>query len=137
MTQKKLSLGIDTSNYKTSVAVVDEEGNILYNSQNFLYVKEGERGLRQSDAFFQHVMKLPHIMDEVFAIPGIRENLACISVSTRPRPVEGSYMPVFMAGYGFAKTLANGMNLPLFEVSHPGLGDPAYKFHNSKQLKGN
>ena len=77
MTQKRLSLGIDTSNYKTSVAVVDDEGNILYNSQNFLYVKEGERGLRQSDAFFQHVMKLPHIMDEVFAIPGIRENLAC------------------------------------------------------------
>ena len=118
MTQKRLSLGIDTSNYKTSVAVVDEEGNILYNSQNFLYVKEGERGLRQSDAFFQHVMKLPQIIEEVFAIPGVRENLACISVSTRPRPVEGSYMPVFMSGYGFAKTLASSLGILLYEVSH-------------------
>ncbi len=130
MTQKRLSLGIDTSNYKTSVAVVDDEGNILYNSQNFLYVKEGERGLRQSDAFFQHVMKLPHIMDEVFAIPGIRESLACISVSTRPRPVEGSYMPVFMAGYGFAKTLANALNLPLFEVSHQEGHVEAVKYYS-------
>lgn len=130
MTQKRLSLGIDTSNYKTSVAVVDEEGNILYNSQNFLYVKEGERGLRQSDAFFQHVMKLPDIIDEVFAIPGIRENLACISVSTKPRPIEGSYMPVFMAGYGFAKTLASAMNLPLYETSHQEGHVEAVKFYS-------
>ena len=73
MRQKNFSLGIDTSNYKTSVAVVDDEGNILYNSQNFLYVKEGERGLRQSDAFFQHVKKLPDLMEEVFSLPDIRE----------------------------------------------------------------
>lgn len=111
-------MGIDTSNYKTSVALVDEDGCILYNSQNFLYVKEGERGLRQSDAFFQHVKKLPDLMDEVFSIPHIRENLSCISVSTRPRPVDGSYMPVFMAGQAFARTLSSSLGLPLYEFSH-------------------
>ncbi len=118
MVGKRLSLGIDTSNYKTSVALVDEDGCILYNSQNFLYVKEGERGLRQSDAFFQHVKKLPDLMDEVFSIPHIRENLSCISVSTRPRPVDGSYMPVFMAGQAFARTLSSSLGLPFYEFSH-------------------
>ena len=34
-------LGIDTSNYKTSVALVDEDGEILANHQRFLTVKEG------------------------------------------------------------------------------------------------
>ena len=130
MRQKKLSLGIDTSNYKTSVAAVDEEGNILYNSQNFLYVKEGERGLRQSDAFFQHVKKLPDLMEEVFSLPSIRENLACISVSTKPRPIEGSYMPVFTAGVAFARTLASSMNLPLYEFSHQEGHIEAVKYYS-------
>lgn len=130
MRQKNFSLGIDTSNYKTSVAVVDDEGNILYNSQNFLYVKEGERGLRQSDAFFQHVKKLPDLMEEVFSLPDIRENLACISVSTRPRPVEGSYMPVFMAGEAFARTLSSSLNVPLYEFSHQEGHVEAVKYYS-------
>ena len=130
MKQKKLALGIDTSNYKTSVAVVDEEGNILYNSQNFLYVKEGERGLRQSDAFFQHVKKLPELMEEVFFLPKVRENLACVSVSTSPRPIEGSYMPVFTAGVAFARTLASSMNLPLYEFSHQEGHIESVKFYS-------
>ena len=131
MEQKKLALGIDTSNYKTSVAIVDEEGKILYNSQNFLYVKEGERGLRQSDAFFQHVKKLPELMEEVFSLPNVRDNLACISVSTRPRPVNGSYMPVFTAGEAFARTLASSMNLPLYEFSHQEGHIEAVKYYST------
>lgn len=130
MIQKKLSLGIDTSNYKTSVAVVDDQGNILYNSQSFLYVKEGERGLRQSDAFFQHVKKLPEIMEEVFSLPGIRENIGCVAVSTRPRPVDGSYMPVFMAGEAFARTLSCSLNVPLFEFSHQEGHVEAVKYYS-------
>ncbi len=131
MIQQKLSLGIDTSNYKTSVAVVDDKGNILYNSQCFLYVKEGERGLRQSDAFFQHVKKLPEIMEEVFSLPEVRENIGCISVSTRPRPIEGSYMPVFMAGEAFAKTLSYSLNVPLYEYSHQEGHVEAVKYFSS------
>ena len=131
MNQKKLSLGIDTSNYKTSVAVVDDMGKILYNSQSFLYVKEGERGLRQSDAFFQHVKKLPVLMEEVFALPDIRENFACVSVSTRPRPIEGSYMPVFMAGEAFARTLACSLDVPLYTYSHQEGHIEAVKYYSN------
>ena len=54
-------LGIDTSNYKTSIAVIDEEYNVICDERSFLKVKKGERGLRQSDAFFQHVQKLPDL----------------------------------------------------------------------------
>ena len=59
MERELLSLGIDTSNYKTSLAVVDKTGEVLFNYQKFLDVKPGEKGLRQSEAFFQHVQKLP------------------------------------------------------------------------------
>jgi len=118
MKNRQLSLGIDTSNYKTSIAVVDNSGNILFNSQNFLYVKKGERGLRQSDAFFQHVQKLPSIIEEVLNIPGVREDIKVVSVSTRPRPIAGSYMPVFTAGQAFARTLSLSLKVPLYETSH-------------------
>ncbi len=118
MKTNNLSLGIDTSNYKTSVAVVDSKGEILFNNQTFLNVKLGERGLRQSDAFFQHVKKLPDIIDEAFETEGIRDNVGCISVSTRPRPIEGSYMPVFMAGHSFARSLASALDVPIYEFSH-------------------
>ena len=55
----ELVLGIDTSNYRTSVALVNELGEILYNHRELLEVPEGKKGLRQSEAFFQHVMRLP------------------------------------------------------------------------------
>ncbi len=116
MKEDKLSLGIDTSNYKTSVAVVDRNGKILFNHQEFLDVKHGERGLRQSDAFFQHVNKLPEPLEA--ALEGYREQIGIVAVSTRPRPVEGSYMPVFMAGYGYARALAAALGTQIKEFSH-------------------
>ena len=116
--KRTLSLGIDTSNYKTSAAVVNETGEILFNHQQLLKVKQGERGLRQSEALFQHVQNLPAVMETVFAQGGIREQIGCISVSTRPRPLEGSYMPVFTAGQGYARSLAAALGVPLYEVSH-------------------
>ena len=116
--KRTLSLGIDTSNYKTSAAVVNETGEILFNHQQLLKVKQGERGLRQSEALFQHVQNLPAVMEAVFAQEGIRERIGCISVSTRPRPLEGSYMPVFTAGQGYARSLAAALGVPLYEVSH-------------------
>lgn len=130
MVAKDLSLGIDTSNYKTSVAAIDNEGNIIFNSQNFLYVKDGERGLRQSDAFFQHVKKLPTVIEELFQIKNIRERVGCVSVSTRPRPVEGSYMPVFLAGQSFASALSSALGVPLYEFSHQEGHVEAVKYYS-------
>lgn len=113
-------LGIDTSNYKTSVALVDEDGRILANHQRFLTVKEGERGLRQSDAVFQHINRLPEMMEQLFRKPGGFDGrrIAAVSVSERPRPVEGSYMPVFMAGLAVARSTAAALGVPLYRVSH-------------------
>lgn len=119
-----LSVGIDTSNYKTSVAVVDAQGEILFHHEQLLQVKKGERGLRQSEALFQHVQNLPPVFERLFAqeLPGgsgtVRDHIGCVCVSTRPRPVEGSYMPVFTAGHGYARALAAGLGVPLYECSH-------------------
>ena len=54
-------LGIDTSNYKTSLAAVDDGGSIVSEISEYLDVPEGKRGLRQSDAFFKHSNRLPEL----------------------------------------------------------------------------
>ncbi len=117
----RLSLGIDTSNYKTSVALVTEQGDIICNLRKFLDVKKGERGLRQSVALFQHVNNLPKLFrqafDEFRGLDGPAE-ISCISVSDRPRPIEGSYMPCFLAGLSAAETLAASLNVPCLTFSH-------------------
>ena len=63
---KKAFIGIDTSNYTTSIGVCDENGNIVSNLKKILDVKEGERGLRQSDAVFHHTVQLPELLKELF-----------------------------------------------------------------------
>ena len=80
-------LGIDTSNYRTSVALVDNEGKMIFNHRELLEVPEGERGMRQSQAFFHHVQRLPEVMKQVMEY---REGIRLVSVSERPRPREGS-----------------------------------------------
>ena len=127
---KRLSLGIDTSNYKTSVAVVDEGGQVLFNYQHFLNGKKGERGLRQSEAFFQHVQSLPDVLQDILSRKEIREHIGSVSVSTRPRPVEGSYMPVFTAGHGFAKAVSAALDVPLFLFSHQEGHIEAIRFYS-------
>lgn len=119
-TEKFYSIGIDTSNYKTSLALVDNEGSIIKDSRKLLEVKHGERGLRQSEALFQHVNNLPVLFKELFSDLGneIQNNIRCIAVSTKPRPVDGSYMPVFNAGRSAAETLAAAMCIPCYEFSH-------------------
>ena len=82
MERELLSMGIDTSNYKTSLAVVDKTGEVLFNYQEFLDVKPGEKGLRQSEAFFQHVQKLPEAIEKAFEYADIRENIGAIAVSS-------------------------------------------------------
>ncbi len=118
---RRVSLGIDTSNYKTSVALTDSRGEIICNLQKYLDVKKGERGLRQSVALFQHVNNLPGLISEAFAALRQQEEayqLECIGVSSRPRPIEGSYMPCFQAGLSAAKQLSAALNVPCFAFSH-------------------
>ena len=108
--------GIDTSNYRTSAALFDSETMQWENSGRLLEVPEGRIGLRQSDALFQHVLHLPARIDALEA--GFGKNLRAIAASTRPRAVEGSYMPCFLAGAGQARSMAHVLNVPFYEVSH-------------------
>lgn len=110
-------LGIDTSNYTTSVAVIDEDGGELANLKYPLPVKEGQRGLRQSDALFSHTVALPGAIEAAKAVISTRRILA-VGVSTRPRNVEGSYMPCFLAGVSAATAFAAGAGVPLYRFSH-------------------
>ena len=108
-------IGIDTSNYTTSIAFFDGIGG--ENCSKLLPVKEGELGLRQSDAVFAHIKSLPELSGRLFSHIQ-KQEIRAIGVSTRPRAVEGSYMPCFMVGYSHAKLLSDTLQVPLVEVSH-------------------
>ena len=114
------SLGIDTSNYTTSVALVDEQDNILYDDRRLLNVKDGELGLRQQEAFFQHVKRLPGMTKALIDVVNndYKGEIGMISVSDKPRNVEGSYMPCFQAGVSIAKTLNAAWGIPIKYFSH-------------------
>ena len=98
-------MGIDTSNYTTSVALISKnDGRLLANIKAPLPVKEGERGLRQSDALFAHIKNMPEVMDRAREYL-IGKKLVAVGVSEKPRNIEGSYMPCFLAGVAAAKTV--------------------------------
>ncbi|HCS11802.1 MAG TPA: hypothetical protein DIV40_10140, partial [Clostridiales bacterium] len=104
----KYILGIDTSAYTTSIALINEENNeILADERKVLEVKEGQKGLRQQEAVFQHLKNLP----ELYArITQDLLKVEIVSVSSRPRNEEGSYMPVFTAGRNFGKVISHTLN---------------------------
>lgn len=110
-------LGIDTSCYTTSVAAVDGDGNLVQHKRRLLSVAEGERGLRQSEAFFKHINNFPELYSEL--LEGIDpKEITAVCVSTQPRNVGNSYMPVFFAGRRLAETIAMSLNVPLFATDH-------------------
>ena len=104
-------LGLDTSNYTTSAAVFD--GADGCNAGRLLAVRPGELGLRQSDALFQHVKQLPALLEELEG-RGLLRDLKAVGASTRPRAVEGSYMPCFLAGESQGRALAPAVGVPFF-----------------------
>ena len=108
-------IGMDTSNYTTSIACFDGHDGV--NCSRLLPVKQGELGLRQSDAVFAHIKSLPELSGRLFSDVQIGK-ITAVGVSTRPRAVEGSYMPCFMVGYSHAKMMADLLQVPLIEVSH-------------------
>ena len=108
-------IGIDTSNYTTSIAYFDGKNGV--NCSKLLPVKQGELGLRQSDAVFAHIKSLPELSGRLFSDVQVGK-ITAVGVSTRPRAVEGSYMPCFMVGYSHAKMMSAMLHVPLVEVSH-------------------
>ena len=108
-------LGIDTSNYTTSAAVFD--GHQGLNKSIVLPVRPGELGLRQSDALFLHIRQLPEVFKELQST-NLLQNIEAIGASTRPRAVDGSYMPCFLAGVSQGKVLANVLRVPFWGLSH-------------------
>jgi len=108
-------LGLDTSNYTTSAAVFDGQNG--WNEGRLLEVRPGELGLRQSDALFQHVKRLPELFSRLEQV-GLLQNIEAVGASTRPRAVEGSYMPCFLAGASQGQSLARTLGVPFFAHSH-------------------
>lgn len=109
-------LGIDTSNYTTSLAVV-ESGTLLFQKKAPLPVKAGECGLRQSDAIFAHTKNLPMLFEEIRPLLA-GKRISAIGVSEKPRNVEGSYMPCFLAGVSVAEGISASLGVPLYRFSH-------------------
>lgn len=104
-------LGFDTSNYTTSVAVYD--GVEIKQAKKVLCVKSGEKGLRQSDAVFQHTVNMPSLLNSLEI-----NNIDAVGVSTRPRNIEGSYMPCFLVGVNTANAVSKAAGVPMYETSH-------------------
>lgn len=111
-------LGLDTSNYTTSAAFYDDETGELKQEKKLLPVQAGAVGLRQSDAVFSHVKQLSEVIGRLFENNSTKTKVSGVCVSTRPRSVEGSYMPCFLVGRLVAESLSAVMQIPLAECSH-------------------
>lgn len=108
------ALAFDTSNYTTSVAWFSPERQLQ--SRKLLDVPEGALGLRQQEALFQHVKRLPELIEALFdQDPG---PVVAVGASNAPRETEGSYMPCFLAGSSQAQGTAKALSVPFFSWSH-------------------
>ncbi|WP_054692688.1 Kae1-like domain-containing protein [Syntrophomonas palmitatica] len=124
-------LGLDTSAYTSSLAVVDENYQVLIDKRINLVVKPGNRGLRQSEALFLHLKNLPLLFAEL--PDGLHKTVKAVAVSAFPRNVPGSYMPVFTAGLTQARVLSLYSGLPLYEVAHQD-GHIMAGLHDAREL---
>jgi len=105
-------LAFDTSNYTTSCAFFDGESG--ENAGRLLDVADGRLGLRQSDALFSHIKRLPAVTASLPEHGGI----VAVGASEKPRETEDSYMPCFLAGVSQAKVLAEVLGVPYYGFSH-------------------
>ncbi len=111
-------LGVDTSNYTTSVAIYSGKDDILKEVRKPLTVKSGSRGLRQSEALFQHLKSLPDVLSNLFSNEQKNFRLSCVGVSTAPRDDPNSYMPCFLAGESVGNAIALSHDIPMYKFSH-------------------
>jgi len=109
-------LGIDTSNYCTSLCLLSDAGEIMADKRKWLPVARGMKGVRQSDGVFHHVRQLADLWCSVTVPDSAR--LAAVCASSAPRPVEGSYMPVFTVGVNWGRSLAHAAGVPFYETTH-------------------
>ena len=112
---RNVYLGIDTSNYTTSTAVLHERDKSVVQQKKLLPVKQGELGLRQSDAVFHHTQQIPDLLDALWSDDYVPK---AVGVSVKPRDAEGSYMPCFSVGAGIARVVAKTHGIPLYSFSH-------------------
>ena len=137
---QRVYLGMDTSCYTTSVALLDEAGALVGEARQILSVQPGRCGLQQSEMVFQHTRNLPRLVEEAVeqvlqsgrvegaetgaasatGLAGLAAGyeLAAIGVSGYPRPLEDSYMPAFLAGLSVARSLAAVTGAKLEVISH-------------------
>ncbi|WP_288274509.1 hypothetical protein [uncultured Acidaminococcus sp.] len=115
MAAEEAVLGLDTSCYTTSAALMDLHGHLLGDQRRLLRVKPGHRGLAQSEMVFQHTRNLPDLL-EALDLSGVQ--VKAIGVSAKPRPREESYMPAFLVGLGMARSLGKLMGLPVHRFTH-------------------
>lgn len=108
------SLGFDTSNYTTSVAFYN--GVEFVQNKRLLPVKDGERGIRQSDAVFHHTKAYPWLLAELLEKSG--NDIRSVGVSVTPTTQTGSYMPCFLVGEGAATAVSSALGVPLHRFSH-------------------
>lgn len=108
-------LGFDTSNYTTSVALFD--GKNIVQKKRLLEVKQGEKGLRQSDAVFQHTVNMPELINTLTEDCNFTR-ITSVAVSTKPRNMEGSYMPCFLVGENTAAAVSAFCKAPVYRTSH-------------------
>lgn len=109
-------LGLDTSNYTTSVAYAQAASGEVRQVKKLLPVKSGEMGLRQSDAVFHHVRQLPEMVEELRLI--CDGEIAAVAASDRPQQLDGSYMPCFLVGAGAARELGALLRIPAHFFTH-------------------
>ncbi|MDR1194465.1 MAG: O-sialoglycoprotein endopeptidase [Peptococcaceae bacterium] len=116
----KVFLGLDTSCYTTSLALTDGQGSPVFQQRLPLPVAAGEKGLRQSEAFYRHMAHLPDLFSALAAaLPfSLSERLGAVAVSAQPCRRPDSYMPVFRAGLAAARMLAAATGAPLVETTH-------------------
>lgn len=115
----RIIIGIDTSCYTTSIAAITLNREIIFNEKKMLKVKNGERGLRQSEAVFQHIKNFGEISQQIkkyFNNKNYKIELIC--ASNKPRNLEESYMPVFEVGNNFAKTIASLCDCKMINTTH-------------------
>ncbi len=111
-------VGFDTSNYTTSVAVADLEGRVIANLKRPLPVREGQRGLRQSDAVFEHTRNLPYLTSELGVLLDGGYAPVAVGYSKAPRDADGSYMPCFLSGQAAASAFGAALSIPIYGFSH-------------------
>ncbi len=107
-------IAFDTSCYTTSVALVTK-GQVQSDARKMLEVPLGGRGLRQSEAVFQHIRNYEQLFkDNLFTGREIR----AMGYSAKPCPRDDSYMPVFCVGQTLAVSSASMLGIPCYALTH-------------------